>query len=97
MPTELAARVDELTDLLAHRRSLLTQMASKEMVDLAARHGTVPDEVVARWARTAAASADAAEGIRAFVAKRPPSFTWTPASPPDPDSGGRGDGRPGVG
>ena len=95
-PEELPARVDELTDLLAHRRSLLTQMASKEMVDLAARHGTVPDEVMARWARTAAASTDAAEGIRAFVAKRPPSFTWTPASPPDPDRG-RGEGRPGPG
>jgi enoyl-CoA hydratase/carnithine racemase len=84
-PDDLAARVDELTDLLAHRRSLLTQMASKEMVDLAAREGAVPREVVDRWARNAAASDDAAEGIRAFVAKRPPSFTWSPDPDPDPD------------
>ena len=99
-PDELAARVDEHTDLLARRRSLLTQMASKEMVDLAARDGAVPAEVVDRWARTAAASADAAEGIRAFVAKRPPAFTWAPdpAVATDaaqaPDSAGAPDAAP---
>jgi len=86
-PDDLAARVDELTDLLARRRSLLTQMASKEMVDLAAREGTVAGEVVDRWARNAAASDDAAEGIRAFVSKRPPSFTWSPSPDPDPGTG----------
>lgn len=87
-PEDLAARVDELTELLARRRSLLTQMASKEMVDLAAQEGTVPGEVVDRWARHAADSDDAAEGIRAFVAKRPPSFSWSPAPAP-----GRNDGH----
>jgi enoyl-CoA hydratase/carnithine racemase len=80
-PGQLADRVAELTDRLARRRSLLTQMASKEMVDAAAEHGAVPAEVSTRWARTLAASGERAEGIASFLERRDPSFTWTPDQP----------------
>ena len=50
-PDALEARVDELIDLIAHRRSLLTQMASKEMVDAAAGGGAIDPEIARRWAR----------------------------------------------
>lgn len=66
--------------LLARRRSLLTQMASKEMVDAAAEHGSVPADMAARWAAAAAASGDPAEGIASFLQRRDPSFGWAPGA-----------------
>lgn len=78
----LDERVGELTTLMAGRRSLLTQMASKEIVDALSGDGG-PDAVhidaERRWGRTVAASGDPAEGIAAFVGRREPEFTWTPS------------------
>jgi enoyl-CoA hydratase/carnithine racemase len=82
-PAELPLRVAALSDLIARWRSLLSQMASKEMVDAVATRGAVDAAISARWRREFAASADPAEGIAAFLERREPRFTWTPA-PSDP-------------
>ncbi|HEX2704408.1 MAG TPA: enoyl-CoA hydratase/isomerase family protein [Candidatus Lustribacter sp.] len=80
-PGLAVARLDELTVLMSQERSLLTQMASKEMVDSAVEHGRVTDEVEARWDAALAASPDAAEGIAAFLEGRAPAFSWAPRPP----------------
>ncbi len=71
----LDARVAELAATLAER-SLLTQAATKEMIAAVVDTGSVPADVSARWQAIAAAAADPAEGIAAFVERRPPKFTW---------------------
>lgn len=78
-PADLDARVGSLVDLLAHRRSLLTQMASKEIV-AAAELGPVPAEVSARWAAARANALDPVEGITAFLEGRDPDFAWRPGA-----------------
>jgi enoyl-CoA hydratase/carnithine racemase len=75
-PGAAAQRLEDLTTLLATERSLLTQEASKEMVDAVVRTGAVPAEMAARWAAEVAASGDPAEGRDAFFERRPPRFTW---------------------
>ena len=68
-------RLATLTGVLASR-SLLTQAATKSMVAAVVADGVVPEDLVARWAAQAAAAPDGAEGIAAFVEKRPARFTW---------------------
>lgn len=88
-PSELPGRVENFVDLVAHQRSLLTQMASKEIVEAVAggRDGpgtdpgadlSIDPAIVARWDAVSAAAPDAAEGVTAFVERRTPHFTWTP-------------------
>jgi enoyl-CoA hydratase/carnithine racemase len=76
----VATRVAELCDTLAHR-SLLTQAGTKAMVASVLAHGSVPADLADQWAREVAAAPDQAEGVTAFVERRPPTFTWT-VSPP---------------
>ena len=79
LATEVAeARLAELVRVMSRERSLLTQMASKEMVDSVLAHGHVTHEVQARWAAALATSPDAAEGIAAFTERRAPDFRWAP-------------------
>jgi enoyl-CoA hydratase/carnithine racemase len=75
-PAAALERLAELTGLIA-QRSLLTQVASKEMVDAIVADGHVPDEMARGWAQEMASSPDGAEGRAAFLEGRAPVFTWT--------------------
>lgn len=70
---ELDERVAEFARLLLSR-SRLTQAAAKEF---AAGADVPPDpERIAYWDRVARESDEAAEGVSAFLERRPPVFTW---------------------
>ncbi|WP_018654006.1 enoyl-CoA hydratase/isomerase family protein [Actinomadura flavalba] len=71
----LAARVEAFAATLASR-SLLTQRATKEIVDAVAAGAPIGDLATA-WLDEAAASGDTAEGVAAFLERRAPKFTWT--------------------
>jgi enoyl-CoA hydratase/carnithine racemase len=77
-PDGLDARVDSLTYLLSEERSLLTQLAAKEMIDAVTAKGRIDGVLAERWAAEAARAPDAAEGIAAFLGRREPRFTWLP-------------------
>lgn len=57
-------------------RSLLSQVATKQMIAAVWRDGAVPDALAARWRDMAAATGETAEGVAAFGARRPPRFPW---------------------
>ncbi|TDC81199.1 enoyl-CoA hydratase/isomerase family protein [Actinomadura sp. 7K507] len=71
----LRERVTEFTETLASR-SLLTQRATKDIVDAIAAAGPV-EESARRWLAEVAASGEVEEGIAAFLERRPPDFPWT--------------------
>ncbi|ACZ00255.1 enoyl-CoA hydratase/isomerase family protein [Thermomonospora curvata] len=71
----LAARVAEFTRILTSR-SQFTQQGAKDIVEHAAA-GTLTRELVEAWAAEARRSPDSAEGVAAFLERRPPVFTWT--------------------
>ncbi|MFF3482997.1 enoyl-CoA hydratase/isomerase family protein [Streptomyces sp. NPDC002701] len=69
---ELDKRVTEFARVLVSR-SQLTQAAAKEFAD-----GRTDRE--AHWARQARDGGDTAEGVAAFLERRPPVFTWSPSA-----------------
>ncbi|GAA0247295.1 enoyl-CoA hydratase/isomerase family protein [Actinomadura nitritigenes] len=72
---DLPARVAAFAETLASR-SLLTQQATKDIVDAIAADGPV-EEKARGWLEEVAARGEVAEGIAAFLERRPPRFTWT--------------------
>ncbi|UGY94517.1 enoyl-CoA hydratase/isomerase family protein [Streptomyces gobiensis] len=68
---ELDKRVAEFTATLV-ARSGLTQAAAKEFTD-----GPAPQDRIAYWAAQAQESGESAEGVAAFLERRPPRFTWS--------------------
>lgn len=71
-PDALAARVRDYAALLA-TRSRLAQHAAKDFTA-----GSPAADREAYWSAQAAASPDPLEGATAFLARRPPHFTWVP-------------------
>jgi enoyl-CoA hydratase/carnithine racemase len=78
-PGALHGRVAEFAATLASR-SLLTQQATKDMVDTIAAGRPVEDRA-GIWVAEAVAGGDVAEGVAAFLERRPPSFSWTGRGP----------------
>jgi enoyl-CoA hydratase/carnithine racemase len=74
-PDAAVDRLATFSTLLAER-SLLTQEASKEMIDAIIERGDVDPTIVERWSRELAASSDVREGVAAFLERRRPHFTW---------------------
>jgi enoyl-CoA hydratase/carnithine racemase len=74
---ELDARVAALAAVLTSR-SALSQAAAKELIELAAA-GRTDDDRVRHWMREVRDSAEAVEGIAAFLERRTPEFPWRPA------------------
>jgi enoyl-CoA hydratase/carnithine racemase len=74
---EAPKRLDQLVATL-RERSLLTQMASKAMVDAVVEQGGISEELDSSWHDALEASADPREGIAAFLERRTPTFRWTP-------------------
>jgi enoyl-CoA hydratase/carnithine racemase len=72
---DLARRVGAFTAALADR-SQLTQAAAKEFLALPP-HSPIPQDRAAHWARVSHSCGEAAEGVTAFLERRPPRFTWT--------------------
>jgi enoyl-CoA hydratase/carnithine racemase len=76
-PEAAVERLASFTRILAEERSLLTQQASKEMVEAVVEHGTIDPAIAERWHAEVARAPDAAEGKAAFLERRAPHFTWT--------------------
>ena len=72
-PEHAAARLTELTETLVRRRAPTSLAAAKEMIEFAA-HGTLDDELGARWTERSRASGEVEEGIKAFRERRAPDF-----------------------
>lgn len=70
-------RVETLVSTMVER-SLLTQVGTKEMVDMIISGAGVPDALNERWHEIIGTSPDMAEGITAFAEKRKPVFAWRP-------------------
>lgn len=74
-PSAAEERLDAFVDLIAHKRSALTQQASKAMVD-ATTNRILDPAMTRRWFAEMDRSADPIEGVTAFIEKRDPAFTW---------------------
>ena len=78
-PEAAAVRLRTLCSLLTTERSLLSQMASKAMIDAVAADGHVPEGLASQWTAAMTSGPDRTEGVAAFLERRSPMFTWTPS------------------
>ncbi len=83
-PDELDAAVAELVAAILPLAPM-TQVAGKEIVNLIADGGDA-DAAFEQWSARWRLSADGVEGPRAFLARRPPVFSWRrePVAGPEP-------------
>ena len=71
----LDARVNSFVETLCER-SLLTQVASKAMIDEVVREGRVRPTTTLHWETEMDRSGEVREGVAAFLAKRAPRWPW---------------------
>lgn len=71
----LDARVNSFVATLCER-SLLTQVASKAMIDEVVREGRVRPTTTLHWETEMDRSGEVREGVAAFLAKRAPRWPW---------------------
>lgn len=71
----LQDRVEQLTRVLVER-SLLTQVATKAMVDEVVQDGRVKPKTTLQWETEMDRSGEVREGVAAFLAKRPVRWPW---------------------
>ncbi|SDI16073.1 Enoyl-CoA hydratase/carnithine racemase [Sinosporangium album] len=74
VPEDLTARVHALAGAMVGR-SQLTLAATKEVID-----GRADDARFREWQKRSRESGELAEGVAAFLERRPPSFIWTPGT-----------------
>ena len=75
-PDAVEARLAELCATLASR-SMLSQVAAKQMIAAVLEHGAVPATLADGWVHEANRSGESDEGVAAFRERRPPRFGWT--------------------
>ncbi|MFZ9628947.1 MAG: enoyl-CoA hydratase/isomerase family protein [Ilumatobacteraceae bacterium] len=73
---DVEARLAGLCSTLVSR-SLLSQVAAKQMVAAVLEHGSVPATLAEQWVLEANRSGETAEGVAAFRERRAPRFGWT--------------------
>ena len=76
-PSILDKTISELAETL-RSRSLVTQLAAKEMVDCLAFADEIPQLSIDKWEASARESDDLSEGLAAFTERRAPDFHWRP-------------------
>jgi enoyl-CoA hydratase/carnithine racemase len=73
----LGERAAEIAETLA-QRSLLSQVAMKELISSDAADPAIDEARMEHWMAQVRDSGEAAEGAQAFLERRPPKFSWRP-------------------
>ena len=74
---EVEATVTNLASTMASK-SLLTQLATKAVIDEAVLEGSARSDTIATWEAIARDAGDLDEGVAAFSERRAPAFRWLP-------------------
>jgi len=73
----LDERVEDLASTMA-TKSLLTQLATKAVIDETVLYGRASSATIDTWEAIAREAGDLDEGVAAFRERRTPRFTWLP-------------------